>query len=643
MQAHRTARIRSHSVGATSCAALDGMTIPAREIGLPTAGAAITSATLEAASGSLPEYCVVLGTIQSVDTTAPSIDFGVDLPTDWNGSAFQLGGGGMDGTIPDLTGGNPEASVPSPLARDYATYGSDSGHQIGSNPLAPDLTWILHQESWMNFAYEQIKKTHDAAMAVMDAYYGETPKLNYWMGSSQGGREGLEAITRWPEDYNGAAVEAPLAYFSSLFPNPDYLGTKQLNPAAWVSPSQVPLVANDVIHRCDGLDGNQDGVINNYLACDELVDPTTSPAPFASLECPDPDTYTSSSCLSADQLNTLAAMYEPIVYPYTLAGGENYWPGWGTGLEGSSFLGLSWLWSPIQPEVTDANYGFGPGATSVRTYMCGCIGGSFSMLSYNIFTYQQKMQTLSRQVDIAPSISRWIARGGKLIMVTDGSDAISNPRAQMMLYNAWVANDGRNNVDNAVRYYVDPNVGHVGGLPPAFDSAGNLLPGSVDVEDMMINWVQDKQAPPSDPTAVTENPQGQVTYSKPACEFPSYPQYGSGAVTLASSYSCRSPYANLWDEIASSALSRQVAQPLAIRLKQVVRDLNSTGAACRDLNDLTESVLRDALDRKIDASTAEQIVNDISVEEMGVGCITYKPTQANVERILQLIAQGGKR
>ena len=74
-----------------------------------------------------------------------------------------------------------------------------------------------------------------------------------------------------------------------------------------------------------------------------------------------------------------------------------------------------------------------------------------------------------------------------------------------------------------------------------------------------------------------------------------------------------------------------------------MRDLNSTGAACRDLNDLTESVLRDALDRKIDASTAEQIVNDISVEEMGVGCITYKPTQANVERILQLIAQGGKR
>ena len=53
-QAHRTARIRSHSVGATSCAALDGIAIPAREIGLPTAGAVITSATLDAAAGSLP-------------------------------------------------------------------------------------------------------------------------------------------------------------------------------------------------------------------------------------------------------------------------------------------------------------------------------------------------------------------------------------------------------------------------------------------------------------------------------------------------------------------------------------------------------------------------------------------------------------
>ena len=42
--------------------------------------------------------------------------------------AVQLGGGGMNGTIPNLTGG-PEAGRL--LQMGFATYGSDSGHQAG--------------------------------------------------------------------------------------------------------------------------------------------------------------------------------------------------------------------------------------------------------------------------------------------------------------------------------------------------------------------------------------------------------------------------------------------------------------------------------------------------------------------------------
>ena len=64
------------------------------------------------------------------------------LPASWIRRAAQLGGGGMNGVIPNLTGGGPGAQGPSLLDRGFATYGSDSGHQAafgrgGAEAAAP--------------------------------------------------------------------------------------------------------------------------------------------------------------------------------------------------------------------------------------------------------------------------------------------------------------------------------------------------------------------------------------------------------------------------------------------------------------------------------------------------------------------------
>ena len=67
-----------------------------------------------------------------VDTSsmARPINFAVVLPASWSQRAAQLGGGGINGVIPNLTGGGPGGG-PSLLTRGFATYGSDSGHQAG--------------------------------------------------------------------------------------------------------------------------------------------------------------------------------------------------------------------------------------------------------------------------------------------------------------------------------------------------------------------------------------------------------------------------------------------------------------------------------------------------------------------------------
>jgi hypothetical protein len=142
------------------CAAEPGETctrlkesIPAADIGLPTGGATIESAELKqptpltlaelpfkplpsflAVVPAAPEYCKVVGATAPVDPKAPPIRFQMNLPTQWNGSSVQFGGGGFNGTLitglglPPLT----PSDRPSPLARGFVTYGTDSGHQNAS-------------------------------------------------------------------------------------------------------------------------------------------------------------------------------------------------------------------------------------------------------------------------------------------------------------------------------------------------------------------------------------------------------------------------------------------------------------------------------------------------------------------------------
>jgi Tannase and feruloyl esterase len=94
-----------------------------------------------------PVFCKVLGHIDPTDPKAPPIKFEVNLPVEWNGRSVQYGGGGFDGTL--ITGlGLPPAypfDKPSPLARGFVTYGTDSGHE--SKPGEPPQVFALNDEA----------------------------------------------------------------------------------------------------------------------------------------------------------------------------------------------------------------------------------------------------------------------------------------------------------------------------------------------------------------------------------------------------------------------------------------------------------------------------------------------------------------
>ena len=106
-----------------------GTEIPVKAIGEPVSAVSLTAPQWHAEANGTPAYCSVEGSIAPVDKNAPPIRFGVALPGSWALRGAQLGGGGMNGTVPRLTGGVGRGG-PSLLQQGFATYGSDSGHQM---------------------------------------------------------------------------------------------------------------------------------------------------------------------------------------------------------------------------------------------------------------------------------------------------------------------------------------------------------------------------------------------------------------------------------------------------------------------------------------------------------------------------------
>jgi hypothetical protein len=201
------------------CHKLAGTTVAASAIGLPTRGARVTQVADVPASSAVPAHCLVSGAIAPVDPAAPPIRFQLALPSHWNGKALMLGGGGFNGVIPSVVGtvANAPASAATPLARGYAVFGSDSGHEgkrAGVSIGREDGAFFSNEESYRNYIGDALKKTHDAADRLIRQVYGRAPARHYFSGGSKGGGAALIVAARWPADWDGVVALYPAHDFT---------------------------------------------------------------------------------------------------------------------------------------------------------------------------------------------------------------------------------------------------------------------------------------------------------------------------------------------------------------------------------------------------------------------------------------------
>lgn len=245
--------------------------IDASAFALPTRGAVIKSVTYvpqKQDASKAGDYYAVRGSIKPVDIKAPDIEFQINLPRHWNHKIVQFGGGGFNGTLVTADGqaaGEGEELVP-PLNQGYVTFGSDGGHE----GTVWDSTWAVNNEALHNFASDQLKKTKDAAYAIVRAYYGEKPQRTYFIGGSNGGREALMVTQRYPQDYDGVVSLFPVLNWvpKALKDHENTEAVLAQQGSGWISPQTFGVIAKAVTDTADSLDSKKDGLIANPYAAD---------------------------------------------------------------------------------------------------------------------------------------------------------------------------------------------------------------------------------------------------------------------------------------------------------------------------------------------------------------------------------------
>ena len=526
----------SATLSAERCAALAGERVAASAIGLPTGGAAvITAGWVPAAPASetmqaVTEYCRVLGEILPVDPKAPPIRFQLNVPPAWNGGVIQVGGGGLNGSIPlnlaalagsgsPVSGAQPP-DAPYPINRGYAMFGGDSGHQGDAG------AWALNDEARENFAHAALKKTRDAAVALIARLTGEAPRHRYFMGQSQGGREALEVAQRYGADYDGIVATAPLIGYVPHVLHKTLLAAAQTG-AAWISPAKAQAIGAEVLRQCDALDSLTDGVIGNSVGCRQRFDP-------APLRCPG-GTDAGEHCLSDAQLATLARMHAPLRFPYALANGLTEFPGYGLGREASP----GWLNIAPQPKAGTPPALGQPGTTVQFAVLRD---PAADLLGLSLDAARERIVAASKLLDSTnPDLGAFFARGGKLIVKANGSDYAVNTQTLARWFDAVRAWNGETTVARHTRFYLVPNVGHNG--EGASATTGEAIPHAVDLVTMMTDWVEHGTPPPATPLlrAIARRAPYAVSREQPLCVYPRYPHYQGGDTKQAASYACTAP------------------------------------------------------------------------------------------------------
>jgi Tannase and feruloyl esterase len=314
--------IEVQSVRATTCESLTTLSLPNTTIAtaqiIPTGTFVLPpspygSEAPPANSKNIPSFCRVAAEIRPSPDSSIKIEVWMPV-TGWNGRYQGQGNGGFAGSIG-------YSELGDAVRRGYATAGTDTGHWGRDG----DSAWALgHPEKVIDFGYRATHEMTLKAKAIIRAFYGKSPEHSYFVGCSDGGREGLMEAQRFPDDYDGIVSGAPANYWTHLLAGAMWVvQATASNPASYIPTCKIPTISAAVLAACDAQDGLKDGILNDPSHCHFNPD---------ILLCKKSDAH---NCLTVPQVAVLKKIYAGprdspghLIFPGYMPGGEEGPGGW---------------------------------------------------------------------------------------------------------------------------------------------------------------------------------------------------------------------------------------------------------------------------------------------------------------------------
>jgi hypothetical protein len=473
-------------------------------------------------SGS-PDFYKKLAAFCRVEAKAtPSADSDIKIEvwmpvTGWNGKFQGEGNGGFAGEIGYFALG-------AAVMGGYATAGTDTGHAAQGT----DAAWALgHPEKVVDFGHRGIHEMTRVAKAAISAYYGKAPQHSYFGSCSNGGRQALMEAQRYPEDYDGVLAGAPANYWTHLLT--EAISNAQALTAesgSYIPSSKLPAIAHAVNAACDARDGVTDGVLNDPPHCEFKPE---------SMLCKKGD---SDGCLTAPQVTTLKKLYagaygahDKKIFPGYLPGAEDGQGGWAIWITGPA-PGKSLL------------FAFGNGYFSNIVFEKADWDYKDANLDEVLLAADKKTADTLNATD--SDLSKFRARGGKLIVYHGWNDPAISALNSIDYYNSVVDKMGKAGADSFARLYMVPGMQHCGGGPGAnsFGEDGPVLGGKDSEHNISLaleQWVEKGKAPGAViATKFNEDDSAKGTkMTRPLCAYPQIAKYkGSGDTNDAANFVC---------------------------------------------------------------------------------------------------------
>jgi hypothetical protein len=466
----------------------------------------------------VPAHCLFRVTLDPRPSMVEGVSFGTGielrLPLAWNGRLLFQGGGGLNGVLNPALG--TVSGFPSALARGFAVVSTDGGHR---GRTAVDSSFAVDQQAKLDFAYQAVQRTTREAKALINRYYGRKPDYSYFMGCSTGGREAMMAAQRLPLEFDGVVSGNASFNLTRVAMNQiwslqtvtrvapkDANGKPRLSEA--FTDAQLKAVSTAVLKQCDGLDGLEDGMINDYKAC--RFDP-------ASLKC-GAQGADAQPCLSAQQVDALKDILGGARNPR----GESLYGAtpFDTGIALPAWRAMH-LGTATSPPANASL-----GRDTLRLFSMTPSNPDFDPLR---FDFDHDMDTLAETAAINDAVATlhttFAGHGGKMIVYHGLSDQAMWTGALTQWYEKLTPRDSHG-PQSWARLFLVPGMTHCGGGQ------------STDQFDMLTaiqQWVEKGQAP----DRVIASGKAFPGKTRPLCPYPKVARFNGSNPDNQESFSCR--------------------------------------------------------------------------------------------------------